>query len=95
MCKAPLAMSSHIKEGCFDWVPPASANRHIHSFAGDPVCRLVTGPFNSRPADECLQGLVMMSDDNNPRSVYEAVVAGLPVMVSDEAQVRSGTGAPG
>mmetsp|Transcript_29349 Transcript_29349/g.82772 ORF Transcript_29349/g.82772 Transcript_29349/m.82772 type:complete len:468 (+) Transcript_29349:335-1738(+) len=34
-------------------------------------------------------GLVMMSDDSNPRSVYEALMAGLPVFVTDEAQVSS------
>lgn len=33
------------------------------------------------------QGIIMFSQDKNPRSVYEGVQAGLPVFVSEEAQV--------
>lgn len=36
-----------------------------------------------------LQGLLIMSVDKNPRAVYEAVQAGLPVFVSTEAQARA------
>jgi len=39
------------------------------------------------------KGLIMMSVDKNPRAVYEAVQAGIPVFVSSEAQVRGGRGA--
>lgn len=34
-----------------------------------------------------MQGLIMVSIDKNPRAVYEAVTGGLPVFVSDAAQV--------
>ncbi len=34
-----------------------------------------------------MQGLVLLSKDKNPRVVYEAVQAGLPVLVASKAHV--------
>lgn len=33
------------------------------------------------------QGLVIVSEDKNPRAVYEAATSGVPVLVAREAQV--------